>query len=160
MIGFCSKSFNSKTVADRVAARLDLTLLSAVAAAEDAAAFLDERLHKSTLRDGFLALFGNSSIPRTSSSMTPRWTCARPPMNSPAPTRRRPGAPHRRPRLSAQRSVVRLKYQGKKATHHLWPNMKKSLHFHGLKFLVIKTDSVALGLQFEALRQKSRASFD
>ena len=52
------KSFNSKTVADRVAARLDLTLLSAVAVAEDAAAFLDERLHKSPLCDGFLALSG------------------------------------------------------------------------------------------------------
>ena len=49
------KNFNSKTVADRVAARLDLTLLSAVAAAEDATALLDERLHKSPLRDGFLA---------------------------------------------------------------------------------------------------------
>ncbi len=52
------KSFNSKTVADRVAARLDLTLLSAVGAGEHAAAFLDERLHKSPLRDGFLALSG------------------------------------------------------------------------------------------------------
>ena len=49
------ENFNSKTVADRVAARLDLTLLSAVAAAEDATARLDERLHKSPLRDGFLA---------------------------------------------------------------------------------------------------------
>ena len=52
------KNFNSKTVADRVAARLDLTLLSAVAAGEDATAFFDERLHKSPLRDGFLALSG------------------------------------------------------------------------------------------------------
>ncbi len=94
------KNFNSKTVADRVAAPLDLTLLSAVAAAEDATARLDERLHKSPLRDGFLArghfaalalrsgFPANSSISRTSSSMTPRWTCARPPMSSLAPTPR------------------------------------------------------------------------
>jgi len=37
------ENFNSKTVADRVAARLDLTLLSAVPAAEDATARLGTR---------------------------------------------------------------------------------------------------------------------
>jgi len=86
-------------VADRVAARLDPTLLSAVAT-EDAAARLDERLDKSPLREGVLArghfadacfALASSSISTTSSSMMPRWICARPPMS--APTRRRPGAP-------------------------------------------------------------------
>jgi hypothetical protein len=55
-----TKNFNSEqqTVRDRVADRLDLTLLSAVAAAEDATARLDERLHNSPLCDG-LAVRGH-----------------------------------------------------------------------------------------------------
>ena len=85
-------------MADRVAARLDLTLLSAVGAGEHVAAFLDERLHKSPLRDGFLALSGELVHLEDLVLHDAEMDLHAPPMSSPAPTRRRPGAPHRRPR--------------------------------------------------------------